>query len=91
MWLNCGENMKKKQIQHVVPNLPSGWKIIREDATKASYVINPKSKAIAKATSMCKKQGATLVVHKRDGSLDTKVTKYAKRCKYSANRKEKTK
>jgi len=81
--------MKKKPTQHVVPNLPSGWKIIREDASKASYIIHPKAKAVAKATSMCKKQCATLVVHKRDGSLDVKVTKYSNsHCTSSSKQKK---
>jgi len=56
-----------KIIYYVSPHGDKGWKIMKQNATKASYVFDTKAEAMEKAREFCKTQEATVIVKDRKG------------------------
>ncbi len=56
-----------KNIYYVSPHGEKGWKIMKQNATKASYVFATKAEAMEKAREFCKTQEATVIVKDRNG------------------------
>ena len=54
---------------HVVPS-GNGWKVIRPNATRVD--------AVKRGTALAKKDGSTLVKHRKDGRI-TSATTYGKK------------
>lgn len=52
---------------HVVPTM-DGWSVKREGASRASRVFKTKQEALTGANSI--KQKSSIVVHKRDGTIE---------------------
>ena len=62
---------------HVVPS-GSEWKVVRPNASRASGVYGKKTDAAARATSLAKKDGSSVVTHRKDGRI-TDVKSYGKK------------
>lgn len=64
--------MAKKSNQHVVPNAAGGWAIRRENAGRATAVLPTKRAAVERAREIASNQGVELVIHGRDGKIQSK-------------------
>lgn len=62
---------------HVVPS-GSDWKVVRPNASRASGVYGKKTEAAARATGLAKKDGSSVVTHRKDGRI-TDVKSYGKK------------
>lgn len=62
--------MSKRRTQHVVPN-SGGWDVKRGGGTKTTKHFDNKALAIAFARDISRNQGAELIVHGRDGKIQT--------------------
>ena len=62
---------------HVVPS-GSEWKVVRPNASRASGVYGKKTDAAARATGLAKKDGSSVVTHRKDGRI-TDVKSYGKK------------
>lgn len=63
--------MNSKRNQHVVPHA-GGWAVRGEGAERASGVYDTKDEATAAARGIARNQGTELVVHGRDGRIQSK-------------------
>ena len=63
--------MNNKRNQHVVPHA-DGWAVRGESAERASGVYDTKAEATATARSIARNQGTELVIHGRDGRIQSK-------------------
>ena len=63
--------MSSKRNQHVVPHA-DGWAVRGDGAERASGVYDTKAEATAAARSIARNQGTELVVHGRDGRIQSK-------------------
>ena len=63
--------MNSKRNQHVVPHV-DGWAVRGEGAERASGVFDTKAEATAAGRSIARNQGTELVVHGRDGRIQSK-------------------
>jgi uncharacterized protein YdaT len=63
--------MNSKRNQHVVPHA-DGWAVRGESAERASGVYDTKAEATAAARSIARNQGTELVIHGRDGRIQSK-------------------
>ena len=59
--------------QHVVPH-KDGWAVKPEGASKATTVTSTKKEAVSNATVKAKNQKSELVVHGKDGKIQSKNT-----------------
>lgn len=64
--------MAKKSNQHVVPNPLGGWAVKREKSERATAILPTKEQAVERARKIAKNQGVELVVHGKDGKIQTK-------------------
>ncbi|QKS70106.1 DUF2188 domain-containing protein [Paenalkalicoccus suaedae] len=53
---------------HVVSH-DSGWAVRSSDASRASGIFDKKNEAIERAKEIAKNKGTSVVIHKRDGSI----------------------
>jgi len=67
---NHGEGGHHDRV-HVEPH-DRGWAVRSEDAKRAAKVYDKKQDAVARGKSMAKQRKGRLVVHKADGTIDTK-------------------
>lgn len=63
--------MNSKRNQHVVPHA-DGWAVRGESAERASGVYDTKAEATAAARGIARNQGTELVIHGRDGRIQSK-------------------
>jgi len=70
------ESKRNKQI-HVVPS-EDGWKVVRPNAERASGVYGKKNEALKRATGLAKKDGTSVINHRKDGRI-TSVKSYEKK------------
>jgi uncharacterized protein YdaT len=54
---------------HVVSNPDGGWDVKKPHAMRASIHSETKSEAVDRARKLCKKEGAELVIHGKDGKI----------------------
>lgn len=57
--------------EHVLPH-NDGWAVKAEDAKQASNVFNTKQEAIDRAKEIAANKGTTIIIHKKDGSIQAK-------------------
>lgn len=58
--------------QHVVPNSDGGWKVVGEGNSKATVITDTKQEAIDAARTIASNQGTELVIHGKDGKIQSK-------------------
>ncbi|HBY2626828.1 UNVERIFIED_CONTAM: hypothetical protein C3P01_05145 [Clostridioides difficile] len=58
--------------QHVVPNPNGGWNIKGEGNSKATKTTSTKQEAINIARDISRNQGSELVIHGKDGKIQSK-------------------
>jgi uncharacterized protein YdaT len=59
--------------EHVIPH-ENGWAVKVQDAKQASYVFDNKREAIERAKEIAANKGTAAIIHKKDGSIQEKVT-----------------
>ncbi|MFA5600492.1 MAG: DUF2188 domain-containing protein [Phenylobacterium sp.] len=64
--------MVKKDTHHVLPNKDGGWDVKRGGGQKASHHTDTKAEAEKIARDISKNQGTELVVHGKDGKIQSK-------------------
>ncbi|OQB41237.1 MAG: hypothetical protein BWY06_00924 [Candidatus Latescibacteria bacterium ADurb.Bin168] len=57
---------------HVVPSPQGGWSVVKAGAARASKRFETQAAAVDWARELSKKQGSTLFVHRRDGTIARK-------------------
>lgn len=67
---------KSKQV-HVVPS-ETGWKVVRPRAIRATGLFDTKTDALKKAQGLAKRDGSSVVTHRKDGRI-TSVKTYGKK------------
>jgi hypothetical protein len=67
-----GVFMTKKSNQHVVPNSTGGWAVRRENSDRATAILPTKQAAVDRAREIASNQGVELVIHGRDGKIQSK-------------------
>lgn len=63
--------MSEKRNQHVVVH-PEGWAVKGAGAQRATQVFDRKSDAVDRAREIAQNQGTELIVHKKDGQIQSK-------------------
>lgn len=63
---------KKSQVIHVVPS-KDGWAVKKEGAHRASAIAKSKNEAVSAAKRL--KSGSRIVVHGKDGSIQSNSVK----------------
>jgi uncharacterized protein YdaT len=58
---------------HVMPH-ENGWAIKKENAKQASFTFETKEKAMNKAREMAADQSMEIVIHKKDGSIQDRLS-----------------
>lgn len=61
--------MAKKQ-QHVVPDPDGGWNVKKAGAKRATKHFNTKKEAVDYGKEVSENQGAELVKHRKDGTIE---------------------
>ena len=64
--------MAKQDTHHVVPNQDGGWDVKRGGGQKASHHTDTKVEAEKIARDISKNQGTELVIHGKDGKIQSK-------------------
>jgi len=64
--------MAKHDTHHVVPNQDGGWDVKRGGGQKASHHTDTKAEAERIARDISKNQGTELVIHGKDGKIQSK-------------------
>ena len=64
--------MAKQDTHHVVPNQDGGWDVKRGGGQKASHHTDTKAEAERIARDISKNQGTELVIHGKDGKIQSK-------------------
>ncbi len=64
--------MAKQDTHHVVPNQDGGWDVKRGGGQKASHHTDTKAEAERIARDISKNQGSELVIHGKDGKIQSK-------------------
>lgn len=64
--------MAKQDTHHVVPNPDGGWDVKRGGGQKASHHTDTKAEAERIARDISKNQGTELVIHGKDGKIQSK-------------------
>ena len=67
-------NVKRKELMarkehHVVPNPDGGWDVMRENAKRSSGHYDTKQEAMEAGRRMSINQGAELIPHRKDGTI----------------------
>lgn len=62
----------KKSSQHVVPAPSGGWNVRKSGSDRATKHFDTKKDAIDWARQISKNQKTELVIHKRDGTIESK-------------------
>ncbi|WP_058305956.1 DUF2188 domain-containing protein [Gracilibacillus massiliensis] len=60
--------------EHVIPH-EDGWAVKTQDAKQASDVFSNKQDAIDRAKEIAANKQTTVIIHKKDGSIQEKLTK----------------
>lgn len=63
--------MRSKRNQHVVPH-EGGWAVQGAGASRATSMFDPKAEATDAASRIARIQGTELVIHNRDGRIQSK-------------------
>lgn len=63
--------MTTKRNQHVVPS-GNGWSVKGAGAARATETLPTKSQAVDRAREISRNQGTELIVHGRDGKIQTR-------------------
>lgn len=64
-----------RKVYHVTHNSGNGWKVKREDASRASDYFDKKSDAVARGKELAKSGGeGQIKIHKKDGTFQTEHT-----------------
>lgn len=58
--------------QHVTPHPDGGWQVKGAGNSKATVITDTKQQAIDKAREIAKNQGSELIVHGKDGKIQSK-------------------
>lgn len=58
-----------RRTQHIVPNSGGGWSVKKGGSTKATKSFEVKKEAESFGRAIAKKQGAELIIHKKDGTI----------------------
>lgn len=61
-----------KNVQHVFPNPNGGWNVKKSEAIRASKHFADKQDAVNWARKVSRNQRADLVVHRFDGTIESK-------------------
>ncbi|WP_130807480.1 DUF2188 domain-containing protein [Senegalia massiliensis] len=61
------------KIHHIVPN-GDNWEIKKENSKNASYKFDTKKQALDKAREMLKNETKSVIVHKKDGTIEDALT-----------------
>lgn len=64
--------MAKQDTHHVVPNQDGGWDVKRGGGQKASHHTDTKAGAEKIAREISRNQGTELVIHGKDGKIQSK-------------------
>jgi len=78
---NRGKNISKTDTDtkahgkdlYVSPH-DKGWAVTEEKASSASFVFNTKKEALEKSRDMAKKEKNNLIVHRKNGSVQKKLS-----------------
>lgn len=62
--------MGNRKEYHVVPG-NDGWRVVKDNASKASSCTSLKTDAIAIAKQLSQKTGSELVIHGKDGKIQS--------------------
>ena len=62
--------MGNRKEYHVVPG-NGGWRVVKDNASKASSCTSLKTDAIVIAKQLSKKTGSELVIHGKDGKIQS--------------------
>ncbi len=60
-----------RKSHHVVPNPEGGWNVKKGGADKASKTFEKKDKAVDFARQVSRNQRTELVIHKKDGTIQS--------------------
>jgi hypothetical protein len=66
------ENLMSGASRHVIVNPKGGWSVSQSGAARASRVFQTQADAVRYATSVAKKEGTNLYVHRKDGTVSRK-------------------
>lgn len=66
---------KKKPSIHVIACPRGGWSVKKEGNTKATSVYKTKEGAVNRASTLRKKTGSEVIVHKKDGTIQQRSSK----------------
>lgn len=58
--------------QHVTPHPDGGWQVKGEGNSKATIITDTKQEAIDAAREIAKNQGTELIIHGKDGKIQSK-------------------
>jgi hypothetical protein len=61
-----------KKSHHVVPGPDGGWNVKKGDALRASRHFETKKDAESWGRRISRQEGSELVIHKRDGTIESK-------------------
>ncbi|MGB9180509.1 MAG: DUF2188 domain-containing protein [Pyrinomonadaceae bacterium] len=61
-----------KNSNHVVPDPNGGWSVKKEGASRASKRFDRKQDAVTYAKNISRDQGAEFVIHRQDGTIQSK-------------------
>lgn len=64
----------KKEAYHVLPNSKGGWSVTKRGNERATRTFDDKENAEKFGINIAKSHTAELVVHKKDGSIQKRVT-----------------
>lgn len=64
--------MAKYTIYHVLPQ-DDEWAVKKEKADRASYKFGTKKEAVDKARALAKDPNTTVVVHRKDGTIEDTI------------------
>ena len=59
----------ESDIYYLSPHGEKGWKIIRQGASKASWVFNTKEEALKKAREFGRENKVAIIVKRKDGTV----------------------
>lgn len=62
----------KKASQHIIYNSDGTWSVRKSGATRATKKFSTKQSAISYGLEVAKRQGVTLYVHTRNGTVEKK-------------------
>jgi len=63
--------MSRKELHVVFNHKEGGWDVVRPHAKRASFHAKTKAEAVKRAREMCKKERAELVIHGKDGKIQS--------------------